>query len=57
MILWGGKQVARQANLLHELLQKNQAEEDQILKKAEHVYIEIRRDLGLRGTGADNAIV
>ncbi|UCD81719.1 MAG: hypothetical protein JSW26_09935 [Desulfobacterales bacterium] len=57
MILWGGKQVARQASLLHELLQKNQAERDQILKKAEHVYIEIRRDLGLRGTSGDNAIV
>jgi hypothetical protein len=57
MMLWGGKQVARQATLLYELLQKNQTERDQILKKAEHVYIEIRRDLGLRGTSADNAIV
>jgi len=57
MMLWGGKQVARQATLLYELLQNNQAGREQILKKAEHVYIEIRRDLGLRGTGADNAIV
>lgn len=57
MILWGGKQVVRQANLLYELLQKDEAERDLILKKAEHVYIEIRRDLGLRGTSGDNAIV
>jgi hypothetical protein len=57
MILWGGKQVARQANLLYELLLKNEADKDQILKKAEHVYIEIRRDLGFRGTSGDNAIV
>ena len=57
MMLWGGKQVARQANLLYVLLHKNEAERDQILKKAEHVYIEIRRDLGLRGISKDNAIV
>lgn len=57
MILWGGKPVSRQANLLYELLQKDEAARDQILKKAEHVYIEIRRDLGLRGKSGDSAIV
>jgi hypothetical protein len=57
MTLWGNKPVARQAKLLYELLQENEADSDQILKKAEHVYIEIRRDLGLRGTSADSAIV
>ncbi len=57
MILWGGKPVARQANLLYELLQKNETDREEVLKKAEHVYIAIRRDLGLRGTSGDNAIV
>jgi len=57
MLLWGNKPVARQANLLYELSQKEDADRDQIMKKAEHVYIEIRRDLGLRGTSANSAIV
>ncbi len=57
IILWGSKQVARQANLLYELLRQDEADRDQTLKKAEHVYIEIRRDLGLRGSSRDNAIV
>ena len=56
MILWGSKQVVRQTNLLYDLLQQDGVDKDQILKKAEHVYIEIRRDLGFRGSSADNAI-
>lgn len=57
MLLWGNKPVAKQANLLYELSRNEDADRDQILKKAEHLYIEIRRDLGLRGTSANNAIV
>ena len=57
MILWGSRPVARQANLLYELSQKDDADREQIMNKAEHLYIEIRRDLGLRGTSANSAIV
>ena len=57
MMLWGSKPVAKQATHLYALLQDNSTERDQLLDKAEHVYIEIRRDLGLRGVSSDNAIV
>jgi hypothetical protein len=57
MKLWGSKQVVLQMNLLFELLQKTEVDQDEVLKKAEHVYIEIRRDLGLRGTVKDSPIL
>ena len=57
MMLWGSVQVARQVKLLLEESQRDGAEREQVLKKADHVYIEIRRDLGLRGTSEDNAVV
>jgi hypothetical protein len=57
MRLWGSKQVNLQTGLLYELLVKENVDSDEVLKKAEHVYIEIRRDLGLRGTIKDNPVV
>ena len=57
LTLWGSRAVVRQATLLYEALVNNESEKEQLLKKAEHVYIEIRRELGLRGTSRDNAIV
>ena len=57
MTLWGSKQVARQIRLLYDLMREDKTDRDLVLKKAEHVYIEIRRDLGLRGSSGDNAIV
>lgn len=57
LTLWGSSAVVRQATLLYETLVKNENEREKLLKKAEHVYIEIRRELGLRGTSGDNAIV
>jgi len=56
-ILWGSNQVAKQVSLLYDLLQKDDTEKEQVLEKAGDVYIEIRRELGLRGTSGDNAIV
>lgn len=55
--LWGSSAVVRQATLLYETLVNDESEKEQLLKKAEHVYIEIRRELGLRGSSVDNAIV
>ena len=49
--------VARQATLLYETLIDNESDKASLLKKAEHVYIEIRREFGMRGTSVDNAIV
>ena len=57
LTLWGSSAVARQASLLYETLVNNERDKEQLLKKAEHVYIEIRRELGMRGTSIDNAIV
>jgi len=57
MTLWGGKNVTRQVNLLYNLLLQDETGRDQVLKKADHVYIEIRRELGHRGTCGDNPIV
>lgn len=57
MMLWGSKQVARQSVLLYDLLQTDEADSDQVLQKAEHIYIEIRRDLGLSGAIGDNVII
>jgi len=57
MRLWGSKQVVLQMNRLFELLQNAEVDRDQVLKKAEHVYLEIRRDLGLRGRVKDNPVV
>lgn len=57
MLLWGSKQVAKQVKLLYTLSQQTTLDKEQLMLKAEHVYIEIRRDLGLRGTIADNAII
>ena len=57
LTLWGSNAVARQATLLYETLINNVSDKESLLKKAEHVYIEIRRELGMRGTSADNAIV
>lgn len=56
-ILWGSNQVAKQVSLLYDLLQEDDTEKEQVLEKAGDVYIEIRRELGLRGTSGDNAIV
>jgi len=56
MQLWGSNQVARQAGLLFEHLQADGTDRDTVLKKAGHVYIEIRRDLGLRGIIGENAV-
>ena len=57
LTLWGSSGVTRQASLLYETLVNNEVDKEQLLKKAEHVYIEIRRELGMRGSSADNGIV
>jgi len=57
MTLWGSAQVIKQVNLLYELLQQEETTKVELLKKADHVYIEIRRDLGLGGSIEKNAIV
>ena len=57
LTLWGSSGVTRQASLLYETLVNNEGDKEQLLKKAEHVYIEIRRELGMRGSSADNGIV
>ena len=58
MILWGNKQVSRQAKDLYEAIQdKSSVTDELLLEKAEYIYLEIRRELGLRGSMNDNPIV
>lgn len=57
MNLWGSRQVAKQARKLYESARHGEADRELILKKAEHVYIEIKRELGIRGSSADTVIV
>ncbi|HXH71966.1 MAG TPA: hypothetical protein VNI58_04040 [Mariprofundaceae bacterium] len=57
MLLWGGHQVGSQARHLYALFQEAEVDRSRVLDKAGDVYLEIRRDLGLRGTSEDNAIV
>lgn len=57
MKLWGSHQVSKHAGLLYDLLQKNDQARDQVLEKSGLLHIEIRRDLGLRGTSGENTIV
>jgi hypothetical protein len=57
MTLWGSHRVVKQVRLLFNLLQGSVSARDQVLKNADLLYVEIRRDLGLTGTSGDSAIV
>ncbi len=57
IMLWGSNRVARQINLLHELLAKGDAEPDSVLEKAGHVFLEIKRELGHRSPSVDRSII
>lgn len=56
IILWGGSRVVRQINLLHDLLTREEVEMTGILEKAEHVFVEIKRDIGLSAFGSHRTI-
>ncbi len=56
LTLWGNRYVVKQSHLLHELLVGEQASQEDALKKADGLYLEIRRDLGYRGAQVDRQI-
>jgi sugar phosphate permease len=57
IILWGSNQVVKQTNLLFEILQSDKKNPDQVLTKADQVYLEIRRELGHRNYKIDRSII
>ena len=46
--LWAGNQVAKQAQRLYEELSKETPAAEELTRKGDNVYLEIRRDLGRR---------
>jgi len=57
MALWGGKQVIKQANLLSEVLNGESVEGVEVVKKADGLYLVIRRELGNGESAKDREIV
>lgn len=57
MILWGNYHVGRQAHHLHELFQQEKIDKDAVIQRAESIYIDIRRDLGLRGNAGEHPVL
>ena len=46
MMLWGGKPVSKQANILYEVMDGDSVDAAEVLKKADGLYLVIRRELG-----------
>ena len=57
MILWGSDRVVKQVHGLYEHLRHEKEDREQVLSKADLVYLEIRRELGHRSMGVDRSIV
>lgn len=57
IMLWGNDHVVKQMNLLYETLNNSKENMEQIISKADHVYLEIRRELGYRSLRVDRSIV
>jgi len=57
MALWGGKQVSRQAHLLFEVLNSEETDAEAVMKKADDLYLVIRRELGNGGQKPDRDII
>ncbi len=57
MALWGGKQVSRQAHLLFELLNSEKPDAEAVMKKADGLYLVIRRELGNGGQKPERGII
>jgi len=51
MILWGSRQVARQARLLHDALNAESFDAEQVMKKADGLYLVVKRDIGISASG------
>jgi len=47
LLLWGNQQVVKQVYSLIEKLQSDESDRDQVLVTAEHIYEELRHDLGV----------
>jgi hypothetical protein len=56
-MLWGNNQVVKQTNLLFENLKNDETDAEQLLKKADNIYLEIRRELGYRSYKVDRHII
>jgi hypothetical protein len=57
IMLWGNNQVVKQTNLLFENLKNDETDAEQLLKKADNIYLEIRRELGYRSYKVDRHII
>lgn len=57
IVLWGGNRVVQQINQLHDLLAGEGSEAEEVIEKAGHVFLEIKRELGHRGISVDRSIV
>jgi len=51
MILWGSGPVTRQTRLLHEALSSDPRDMEQVSKRADGLYLLIRRDIGTNASG------
>lgn len=56
LALWGNRYVVKQSRLLSDLLAGEKPSPEDALKKADGLYLEIRRDIGQRGAQADRQI-
>ena len=57
LMLWGNNNVVKQTNLLYEKLINDKENPDEIMLKADHVFLEVKRELGYRRFGVDRSIV
>lgn len=55
--LWGNNNVVKQTNLLYEKLINDKENPAEIMLKADHVFLEVKRELGYRRFGVDRSIV
>ena len=56
LALWGNRYVVKQSRLLSDLLAGEKPSPEDALKKADGLYLEIRRDIGQRGAQVDRQI-
>lgn len=57
VILWGNNNVVKQTNLLYEKLINDKENPDQIILKADQIFLEIKREMGYRSNTVDRNIV
>ena len=51
MLVWGSRAVARQVRLLHQALQADAPDADDVKKKADGLYLVVLRDIGHSASG------